>query len=137
MKIIKILEQSPHLKSTHRLSGGHNVGGDLGRQGGSKGGGKADVEVGEEEDPGHDGVGQGVEGGHGAARHEGEDGNGKECKRQERGKDVSHLIICDGATIYFVARNKPKLTIPSAFCLAPPTSRGSSPDFFSAVMIPN
>ena len=68
--------------NSHRLSGGPNIPGDLGRQGGGKGCAESQVEVGEEEEAGEEG-----------ARQVGEDGNGKECERQEKGKDVSHLVV--------------------------------------------
>ena len=98
-----------HIKQTiitHRLSGGQNFAGALGRQGGGKVGARVDVEVRQEEHDGDQGGGQGVDpggqgGGHGAedgqvgvgqgekvgqdgAHHEGWDGNGKEYKRQEK-----------------------------------------------------
>ena len=78
---MKFLETNIKLRS-HRLSGGPNIPGDLGRQGGGKVGAESQVEVGEEEEAGEEG-----------ARHVGGDGNGQECKRQEKGKDVSHLVI--------------------------------------------
>ena len=74
------LETNIKLRS-HRLSGGPNIPGDLGRQGGGEACAESQVEVWEEEEAGEAG-----------ARHEGEDGNGEECKRQEKGKDVSHLF---------------------------------------------
>ena len=78
---LKYFETNIKLRS-HRLSGGPNIPGDLVRQGGGEACAEAQVEVGEEE-----------EAGEGGARQAGEDGNGEECKRQERGKDVSHLGI--------------------------------------------
>ena len=78
---LKYFETNIKLRS-HRLSGGPNIPGDLGRQGGGEACAEAQVEVGEEE-----------EAGEGGARQGGEDGNGEECERQERGKDVSHLGI--------------------------------------------
>lgn len=78
---MKLVETNIKLRS-HRLSGGPNIPGDLGRQGGGEVGAESKVEVGEEE-----------EAGEGCARQVGEDGDGKECKGQEKGKDVSHLVI--------------------------------------------